>query len=565
MAGVLTGRELAEECAGEPVGRVRELALANRDLRDLGALVEAEGLEELNLAFNRVASLEPLACLARLRSLNVVHNAVKSLKFLDGLGQLTVLKVSNNQVRSVAPLAALPHLEELWVHHNRIAELHDVACLADLPRLASLWLRPNPCCQRAAPRAYRPMLVKLLPGLRTLDAAAVTAEEREASAGAPDVGRPPPAPGAEDGGADGKGKGSVRSRMIEYNNRRREARTVRALKLTRSNLERMGAAEREEGPGTPSSTSSGGSSRAMSLRASSQTTRLGPPPTLRKIPDAQLPGSIAACMDMIPTFSEKKAATAKSPARRRAGRKKPQSVANSDPGNNLVAFERRYPQGTAAAVTVRRDGSAQAKWPNDDLAVSVERELTAAAGDGGGGAAGYRVFAAFRSSGQVAASFEPSGTGFVNYKTGKPFLVYNAGAAEGSVFSERGDLLLTWRGEVPPGERIEAKLDAQLGFHFARGSEGEPVPHIYVACNGVKHKFVQGFNPPGSTWADAEEAPEFLAQLEGAPKPRTPKKAAVPAGDSAGDIKSITSILSQLDLDLNKRLDLARSPVKKKE
>ena len=92
-----------------------------------------------------------------------------------------------------------------------------------------------------------------------------------------------------------------------------------------------------------------------------------------------------------------------------------------------------------------------------------------------------------------------------------------------------------------------------------------PVPHIYVACNGVKHKFVQGFNPPGSTWADAEEAPEFLAQLEGAPKPRTPKKAAAPAGDSAGDIKSITSILAQLDLDLNKRLDLARSPGKKKE
>ena len=71
----------------------------------------------------------------------------------------------------------------------------------------------------------------------------------------------------------------------------------------------------------------------------------------------------------------------------------------------------------AVAVVVRPDGSATAKWPNGSIAVSVDRE-----GDGG-----YRLYAAFRVSGSVAASFDSSGNGYANLATtGSTCLSVNA-------------------------------------------------------------------------------------------------------------------------------------------
>ena len=65
------------------------------------------------------------------------------------------------------------------------------------------------------------------------------------------------------------------------------------------------------------------------------------------------------------------------------------------------------------AVTIRREGSVASYWSNGDLAVTVDRDYSAAAAGLGGAAGGremWRMFAMYR-SGNVAISFESGEAG----------------------------------------------------------------------------------------------------------------------------------------------------------
>ena len=67
-------------------------------------------------------------------------------------------------------------------------------------------------------------------------------------------------------------------------------------------------------------------------------------------------------------------------------------------------------------MTVRRDGSVNSYWPNGDLAVTVDLDHAASCSSPkvAAGLPLYRMFAMYRQTGNVAASFETgAGGGFV--------------------------------------------------------------------------------------------------------------------------------------------------------
>lgn len=65
-------------------------------------------------------------------------------------------------------------------------------------------------------------------------------------------------------------------------------------------------------------------------------------------------------------------------------------------------------QGGGLAVKVRPDGTAVGNWPRSQLAVSVDTE-----------GSGYRIYGAYKDSGNIAVSFDAQGNGFVNNPRGK--------------------------------------------------------------------------------------------------------------------------------------------------
>jgi hypothetical protein len=215
--------------------------------------------------------------------------------------------------------------------------------------------------------------------------------------------------------------------------------------------------------------------------------------------------------------------------------------------SNLVEFQQQYVNSTVNAVTVRRDGSAEGKWPGGDVAVQVESEKSLEHGQR------YRLFSTFHGSGRMAASFDPDGGGFVKYSSGKTFAVLGA-RGNGTVYSPEGDVLHSWDAGSLPSRAVEIQLDQYLGFRW-RTPGG--VPEVYMAIKGFKHRFVHGSNVPESTWGREEEGepPEFAKRLGGSQeRGASPKKAQKASASAPGDMQSVNATLASLGADLDKML-----------
>eukprot|EP00854_Cymbomonas_tetramitiformis_P017449 gene17449-20774_t len=122
------------------------------------------------------------------------------------------------------------------------------------------------------------------------------------------------------------------------------------------------------------------------------------------------------------------------------------------------------------------------------LAISVD-------GEGGPGQRSqrYRLFAAYRDTGMVAASFDPGGGGFVNWPSGHLCFVYTAETGSGTVYDNTGNPTTTWsdaNGD-PLSESVEVLLDSHMGFRF---KVPEKRVEMYFACHNVRHRFVNCFN-----------------------------------------------------------------------
>ncbi|RHY17328.1 hypothetical protein B5M09_011409 [Aphanomyces astaci] len=144
----------------------------------------------------------------------------------------------------------------------------------------------------------------------------------------------------------------------------------------------------------------------------------------------------------------------------------------------------KYTGSNVAAVTVRMDGSAQCRWPNNAIAITVDKEPKG----------GYRVFGTFK-DGNVALSFDGHGVGFVNYASGKTMLSTTS-AGDGLLMNaQNGGIERQWaRGDPPWSNDIAAKLTEHLGVSVSLDANHEYAIRLYFASNGLRHVFVNGFN-----------------------------------------------------------------------
>ncbi|MGM0674892.1 MAG: leucine-rich repeat domain-containing protein, partial [Spirochaetota bacterium] len=116
----------------------------NRELDEIGALVELDTLRELSLRNTAVEEIAPLARLSELRVLDLRETELGSVDLapLANLGALERLNLRDTGVRDIAPLSELTGLRYLNVHSN--PGIKTLEPLRDLTRLRTLILRNVP-------------------------------------------------------------------------------------------------------------------------------------------------------------------------------------------------------------------------------------------------------------------------------------------------------------------------------------------------------------------------------------------------------------------------------------
>ena len=151
--GELTADAFKSACGSAGVERCTRLSLARRGLTDVGAVLAAVNLADLDLSRNRLGERPwRIVGLRKLRTLHLGWCAIRELgDSLHDLASLEHLLMQGNLVEDAGALAR---------------------SLARLPSLRSLYLRENdgghanPCC--SAP-GYREDILRALPNLRNLD------------------------------------------------------------------------------------------------------------------------------------------------------------------------------------------------------------------------------------------------------------------------------------------------------------------------------------------------------------------------------------------------------------
>jgi len=139
---------------GQPADQTTCISLHGNNIRRIEGLGQYRALTALVLSFNEIQRIEGLGELAALKHLDLSYNTIARIEGLQGLGELRTLLLS----------------------HNQISVLEDVNVLKKyVPQLRQLALDNNPMSR--GNKAYRPLVLRRLGGLRTLDGAPVTEEE----------------------------------------------------------------------------------------------------------------------------------------------------------------------------------------------------------------------------------------------------------------------------------------------------------------------------------------------------------------------------------------------------
>ena len=141
---------------GEMEG-LKELRIANRDIRDLTGLQYALNLTYLRLDNNGISDLSPLASLINLRVLrlhgnplsdiaplsrltNLTHlefdeTTVSDISVVKGLTQLTYLELDHTPVSDISPVRGLTSLIHLEIHDTLVSDLSPIVGLINLESL----------------------------------------------------------------------------------------------------------------------------------------------------------------------------------------------------------------------------------------------------------------------------------------------------------------------------------------------------------------------------------------------------------------------------------------------
>ncbi|GAX82492.1 hypothetical protein CEUSTIGMA_g9919.t1 [Chlamydomonas eustigma] len=255
-----------------------------------------------------------------------------------------------------------------------------------------------------------------------------------------------------------------------------------------------------------SSFTSSTSSRAGTLRPRRMNSTFLPP--IRTIPESS---AFMAVLSKLPDL-DAKVAVAVTATQAAIGTTKRPPI-KPPPDGQIVEYECRYPRhAQGRAVTNKRDGSVVSYWPNGDLAVTVDVDYTSAELCPGGEGQAYRLFAMYRHTGNVAASFESgSAGGFVQYPNGNVAMIVNSEG--GKTFSPSGEARLKWNcAEILDNSRlsetnnshgrddelvVDMYLDSTLGMRYLTAQRKL---QLYLCCEGLRYVFFCGPNLPASTW-----------------------------------------------------------------
>jgi len=183
------------------------------------------------------------------------------------------------------------------------------------------------------------------------------------------------------------------------------------------------------------------------------------------------------------TPTQRKNKSSKSPRTKSNPQQRPPSAYSSN-----IQFNINY-EDQSSAIIIREDGTSLSRWPNKNIAVSIDKlgkEFT--------------LYAGF-SSGEFCASFESSGQGCVNYLNGSTCLTVSPRG--GSLVSKNGEEVCSWNkaGKITQKTRqydrgteiIEKKLRREFGFRYHLKNK-EFV--LYWSCRHVRHAFLSGSNCP---------------------------------------------------------------------
>eukprot|EP00164_Ancoracysta_twista_P005539 GFYU01007597.1.p1 GENE.GFYU01007597.1~~GFYU01007597.1.p1 ORF type:complete len:572 (+),score=70.78 GFYU01007597.1:284-1999(+) len=544
----------AESFAGT-VEAMRQLNLSNREFDNVDALGRLTSLEDLNLAFNSVTTIQPISQLSNLVVLNIIHNQLPSLSGIGALANLRYLKCSNNKIRQLGDISNCLALEELWIQNNALPNLAKVVTsLQQLPVLSRLILKPNPCCKTSNADLYKNYVIGNIRQLKMMDAAEVTERQTQmASAwisgpegddlvtemiqaqsaqslprrksssdmahpmrsGAPKHGRRSK-PGANDarGGGGGGGGGGMRRINSAPSNEIKDSDTVSEAGSVRS---------------TGSSRSTATVPRLRRHNSFGGVSRRAGMPVAPPIGTIDENTSIQSVMDSIPTFVKPRPKPKATPPKPKP---KPKKEPKAEDATPLPPLETdwclNYADGSQA-VNIRIDGSAVAKWPNKNLAISVDPEGES-----------FRFYGTYFKSGSIALSFDEKGTGYVNLPNGQTFFSHNAN--RGGFFVNDQGALEEWTVEPSSGccsleKTIEKQLDEFMSFRFKMP---EQQVQVFFSCKNVHHMFVRGKNVQDETWVEDDA----LFKKSSLPAKKAPRVKAQPAATS--DIRSAVSALDSL-------------------
>eukprot|EP00958_Prasinococcus_capsulatus_P018076 scaffold2088_cov399-Prasinococcus_capsulatus_cf.AAC.44 len=197
-----------------------ELNLSSNSIEKIGGLGLMRKLTHLNLATNRIRSIEGLDTLKALQVLNLAFNSIHSLKGLDTphgpRNSLKVLDVRGNRIAhmtDVQPIAALRSLVELRVSTGNAVNQGT----KHRPRKGKQVYSRNGENPIVFMPKYRAAIVRVLPGLQTLDGTLLVQENPEDST-AKATSQPQRQPSTL---ASLKGRGGRLSQLVSLRNRDR--------------------------------------------------------------------------------------------------------------------------------------------------------------------------------------------------------------------------------------------------------------------------------------------------------------------------------------------------------
>jgi len=121
---------------------LRLLDLTYNNVREIGGLGIAPGLEQLWLGFNAVETVheDAFSGLSNLAGLELNDNRIQDIAAVGSLDRLTYLQLGRNRVRELDALINLQGLQNLALYNNVI---EDIAPLSGLTELVELDLQSN--------------------------------------------------------------------------------------------------------------------------------------------------------------------------------------------------------------------------------------------------------------------------------------------------------------------------------------------------------------------------------------------------------------------------------------